>query len=106
MKKLYSFCLDYGRSGDLEGLFVAEESEISDIINKEVCFGEVLGKHSWVIAEMEESMFSVIDIPQEIINVLEEKIGKTISGYNPLEYCKRSKKEEDDENNDNEGEEQ
>ena len=44
MKKLYSFELDWGRMGSLEGLFIAEEKDVKDIIGKNVQFGEVLGK--------------------------------------------------------------
>lgn len=84
--KLYSFYLDYGRMGDLEGLFIAKEEDVKSIIGKEVDFGEVLGKHSWVQAEMEESMFEVIDVPEEVVKILLDKVGEDISGYNPLSY--------------------
>lgn len=86
MKKLYSFELDYGRSGYLEGLFIAEEKEIAEIIGQNIQFGEVLGKHSWVEDEMTEDMFEVIDLPPEVVSILEEKVGSTVSGYNPLDF--------------------
>ena len=96
-KKLYSFELDYGRSGYLEGLFIAEEDEIKNLIGKEVYFGEVLGKHSEVYDDMTEEMFTVIDVPSEVVSILEEKVGANISGYNPLEYYEEAEDEEEDE---------
>lgn len=86
MKKLYNFEMDYGRMGSLDGLFIAEDNDIKDIIGKEIYFGEVLGKHSQVNGEMSEDMFKAIDIPEHVVDILEEKIGSTISGYNPFDY--------------------
>lgn len=40
MLKLYSFYWDCGRMGNLDGLFVAEESTVESAIGKEVYFGE------------------------------------------------------------------
>ena len=47
---LYRFECDFGRMGDLEGLFVANHEDIDSIIGKRIYFGEVLGKHSeiWI----------------------------------------------------------
>ena len=87
MKKLYSFELDWGRMGSLDGLFIADESEVKDLMGKEVYFGEVLGKHSEVFDTMTEDMFEAIDIPEDVVNILENKLGSTLSGYNPLEYA-------------------
>jgi hypothetical protein len=86
MRKLYSFGIDYGRQGYLEGLFIAEEKDVAELVGKEVYFGEVLGKHSEVVADMEESFFKVIDVPANVVQILEEKIGVTISGYNPFDF--------------------
>lgn len=86
MKKLYSFELDYGRMGTLEGLFIANESDFNSMIGQEVYFGEVLGKHSEVFDTMTEEMFDIIDVPSELLDILKDKVGSTISGYNPLDY--------------------
>jgi len=94
-KKLYTFYLDWGRMGDLEGLFIAEEQDVKDIIGKSVYFGEVLGKHSEVEDEMTEDMFEAIDVPESVIAVLEEKLGTNISGYNPLEYYEEEDEDEE-----------
>lgn len=86
MKKLYQFELDYGRSGYLEGLFIADDKDVKELIGKEVYFGEVLGKHSEVYDDMTPEMFTEVDVPQSVVKILEEKVGPTISGYNPFEY--------------------
>lgn len=85
MRKLYSFELDWGRMGSLDGLFIAEEQDVKDIIGKSVYFGEALGKHSEVEDEMTEDMFEAIDLPEEVLSILEDKVGTTLSGYNPLD---------------------
>lgn len=85
MRKLYSFELDWGRMGSLDGLFIADEKEVADAIGKTVYFGEALGKHSEVEDEMTEEMFEAIDLPEDVLNILEQKIGITLSGYNPLD---------------------
>lgn len=85
-KKLYNFYWDCGRQGSLEGLFIADEDKIKDSIGKEVYFGEVLGKHSEVSGTLDEIDLTEIDIPESVVLILEEKVGKNISGYNPLDY--------------------
>lgn len=88
MLKLYSFYWDCGRMGDLEGLFVADSDEITKIINKEISFGEVLGKHSEISGTLEEEDLVVLSEDQEKIEWLLSLLdgGNTISGYNPLGY--------------------
>jgi len=86
MKKLYEFYWDCGRMGGLEGLFIAEESSVKAAIGKEIYFGEVLGKHSEVYGTLKEGDCEVKSEDQEFISKLEELLGGTISGYNPLDY--------------------
>lgn len=94
MKKLYQFELDYGRSGYLEGLFIADDKDVNDLLGKEVYFGEVLGKHSEVVDDMTAEMFTEVDVPESVVNILEEKVGTTISGYNPFDYLEEDDEEE------------
>lgn len=78
--KLWKFHWDYGRSGDVRGLFKATQEEIDKAIGNEVYFGEILGKHSEVYGVLEECDLTLVsDNPVEV-NVASE------SGYNPLEY--------------------
>lgn len=86
MNKLFSFHVDCGRMGDLEGSFVATQEEVDGLIGEEVHFGEALGKHSEVSLEMKEEYFSVKTDNQEFLKLAEE-IGVDLdSGYNPFEY--------------------
>lgn len=92
-KHLYDFGWDCGRSGELEGLFIATEAEVNDAIGKQVYFGEVLGKHSEVYGNLEEGDMTKIEVSPETLAELEDKFGYTVSGYNPLSYLSE---EEDD----------
>lgn len=85
MLKLYKFFWDCGRQGNIEGVFIAEESDVEKL--SYVYFGEVLGKHSEIGGDLEEKDITIVSEDQELISKLEEVFGsKTISGYNPLEY--------------------
>ena len=94
MLKLYSFHWDCGRSGDLDGLFVAEEDQVESAIGKRLYFGEVLGKHSEVEGILEASDLEEVSREQAKITWLVDLLGTSISGFNPLEYLVED--EEDD----------
>jgi hypothetical protein len=84
MKKLYRFEWDWGRMGCIQGTFVAEEKDVTQAIGRHIYFGEVLGKHSEVEGELDESDFGVLTDDQDFIEKFEELVGST--GYNPLDY--------------------
>lgn len=86
MKALYSFFWDCGRAGSIEGLFIAEQSDVNAATGKEIYFGEVLGKHSEVCAELGADDVAVKSNDQELIAKLEAIFGQNVCGYNPLEY--------------------
>lgn len=86
MERLYRFSWDCGRSGDVEGVFIATDEEVSSSIGKEVYFGEILGKHSEVYGILEEGDLDTLSVSDNTVKELRETIGRTISGYNPLEY--------------------
>ena len=95
MQKLYQFHWDCGRNGKLDGLFIAEESEIAAIIGKTIYFGEVLGKHSDVWGPLDEEDLVVKSDDPEFIAKLFEIMGVgTISGFNPLSYYDPEDEEE------------
>lgn len=94
MHKLYSFFWDCGRMGDVEGLFIAEESEVDAAIGSQVYFGEILGKHSEISGTLSSVDLKVISDEQDKIDWLLGIIGPNVSGYNPLDYVQQ---EEDDE---------
>ena len=84
MRKLYSFFWDCGRMGDVEGLFIAEESEVDAAIGSEVYFGEILGKHSNIRGTLSSEDLKVISDEQDKICWLLDIVGPDVSGYNPL----------------------
>lgn len=84
--------------GHLYGLFVAEKEEVDNLIGKTVYFGDVLGKHSDVYAEMEEGYFSVISDDQELISRLLYLFNSnTMCGYNPVVRYEEYEEEDEDE---------
>lgn len=85
MENLYKFQYDFNY-GVVEGLFIAEESEIQKIIGIEICFGEALGKYSDIFVDTEEDDFEKIEVSKETILELKNIFGNTISGYNPFDY--------------------
>lgn len=92
-KFLYEFYWDCGRSGSIEGLFIEEEKNIKKIVGKDVYFGEVLGKFSEVYGTIEEGEITKVDIPTDVVELLENKIGETLSGFNPFNYLQFTCKE-------------
>lgn len=85
MKKLFSFYWDCGRSGFVEGNFVADEEKLNSAIGKLIVFGEVLGKHSEIQGVLELSDISMISDDQTKIACFESLFPKG-TGYNPLDY--------------------
>lgn len=86
MKKLYKFYWDCGRQGDVEGMFIAEEKVVEESIGHEVYFGEILGKHSDVSGTIEDGEIVEVKVSKTTVKEMEEVLGSTISGYNPLDY--------------------
>lgn len=93
--KLWKFSEDYGRMGDVEGLFIATEEEIDKFLNKRtVFFGEVLGKHSDVDVYFEkgknlECLNVSTSTVLELLNVLDRRC---ISGLYPFQYISQQVK--------------
>ncbi len=87
-KKLWDFYLDYGRMGQLEGVFEATEEEIKNAIGKDVSWDELLGKHSCDTFTLEESM------------ITPHKADKPM-GFDPLE-CLDEEEDDEDFEEDNE----
>lgn len=97
MNKIYRFEYYCGRMGVVESLFIADEEDVRKIIGKTVRFGEILGKHSYVICDIEKKHFEVLTDDQEFINKFVEIMGNgTISGYNPIEYWEYNREEDED----------
>lgn len=83
-KYLWRFVADFGRSGSLDGLFVATEEDAKGLIGRDCYFGEALGKHSEVSGRLEDSDISKVDISPESVEEVSKVLGDTWSGWNPL----------------------
>lgn len=87
MKKgIYKFSLDCGRMGDLEGVFIATDQQVKELISCkiEVYFGEILGKHSEVWSKIEKKHIKLLTTDINAIEVV-EKYDLT-NGVNPFDY--------------------
>lgn len=95
MKGFYSFYWDYGRMGDVSGVFIADEVDVKNIIGKNVYFGEILGKHSEVYGIVEEKDIELKTNDQAFISKFEGIMGEDwSSGYNPLDYYEGDEEDE------------
>jgi hypothetical protein len=83
---LVRFNLDCHRMGQLDGLFVTTKAELEASFGKRAYFGEVLGKHSDIAADLDASMFEEVSTDTGFIERLTDLLGANISGFNPLEY--------------------
>lgn len=90
-KILVRFFWDFGRSGDIEGVFVCTKIELETAIGKEVYFGEILGKHSEVCGTLDEDDVEILSEDQDFIAKFIEIVGS--SGYNPLAYLQKEDEE-------------
>lgn len=101
MKVLAKFFWDCGRSGDIDGLFIADKSSIENAIGKHIYLGEVLGKHSEVYGDIDAGDIEIISEDPSVVDLLLNLFEDgTISGFNPLDYIE----EQDDEDNEEEQE--
>ena len=97
-KAIYKFLWDCSRSGCVESLFVATTEEVQAAMDKEVYFGEILGKHSEVHGVLSAEDLTVVTDDQEFIAKFEQILGDGFStGHNPLDYIDYTKEEEDEE---------
>ena len=98
MKVIARFYWDCGRSGDVEGLFTCEHTDLKQAYGKQVYFGEILGKHSDVSGQLQEKDFTILSEDQDFIEKFEAIVGAgTVSGYNPLDYMGSDDEEYDEE---------
>lgn len=87
MKKgIYKFSIDFGRSGDLQGVFIATDQQVKKLISSkiEVYFGEILGKHSEVWSAIEKKHIKLLTEDIHAIEVVEKY--DLSNGINPFNY--------------------
>lgn len=87
MKKgIYKLNFDCGRSGDLEGVFIATDKQVEKLISSEiqVYFGEVMGKHSEVFGKIEKKEIKLVTEDENVISLFE--LHDLSSGHDPFTY--------------------
>ena len=85
-RAIYKLNIDCRRQGNLEGIFIAEKEQIEYLVNNkiEIYFGEVLGKHSEIIATIDKNEIIEVTDNEEFIKLFEKH--DLSSGFNPLYY--------------------
>ena len=98
MKALYRLYQDCGRSGSIDGLFIAERGAVEKLYGREVYFGEVLGKHSEVNFAMTANNLVEKSADPAVIEVLLSVFGTdSLTGFNPFDYIDEEEEIEDEE---------
>lgn len=85
MLKLYAYDEDFGRMGNLSGVFVSTDEELLSKKGKIAYFGEVLGKHSDIYTDEWYENVRLLTDDQDFIKKAIE-YGLVNSGFTPLEY--------------------
>lgn len=83
---IYKFHWDCGRQGNVDGCFVADDSEVEKAIGQEVYFGEILGKHSEIYGTLEKGEIELVTTDEQVVSLFEQF--ELSNGYNPLEYLR------------------
>jgi len=85
-KAIYKLNVECGRSGELEGVFVATKEQVEKLISSkiEVYFGEVLGKHSEIYGAIEQHEVIFLTDSEEAVRVVED-YGLS-NGFKPFDY--------------------
>lgn len=94
-KVLVRFFWDYGRMGEVDGLFVTTKEELEKAYGKRVYFGEILGKYSEVYGTLDQEDIEVLSEDQIFIDQLTQLLGDHLSGYNPLDNLEEGQDEEE-----------
>ncbi|RXZ77940.1 hypothetical protein EBB07_28180 [Paenibacillaceae bacterium] len=85
---LWRMVWDFGRIGEVRGVFIATQKQVSNAIGKYIRFGEVLGKYSEVGGILHEDCLERISVSSGAIEEISSHLGSTWSGYNPLSYVR------------------
>lgn len=85
MKGIYSLNIDYGRSGELKGVFIADSKKVEVLLREKIVvyWGEVLGKHSEVYAALKPEQIQLVSDNQDLIRIFEDY--NLAIGYDPFE---------------------
>jgi hypothetical protein len=85
-KAIYKFYQDHGRMGRLEGVFVADPQEVKQLIDseKEVYFGEVLGRHSEICCDIGKDEITMVSDDPALVELFEAH--DLSPGFCPFDY--------------------
>jgi hypothetical protein len=86
--KLYRYYEEYRRMGSIEGLFILTDEEVEKYkkYTSYLYWDELLGKHSEGHFNFSDDTLEVIDLPEEVVALLHDKLGKVISGPFDFDY--------------------
>ena len=86
MKAVYKLNVDFGRMGDVSGVFVAEKEQVDKLlkIKPQVYFGEILGKHSEIVLTLTKKDLKFVTDDEEFIKLFQKH--KLENGYDPFDY--------------------
>ncbi len=85
MKKLYKYEQSFGRMGHLSGVFLLDKETFDKGMGHEVYMGEILGKHSEVVALINKNTLKELTDDQDFIDkCIKYKI--VPNGTNPFDY--------------------
>ncbi len=90
---LVEYHADFGRMGDLQGLFVCTEDELKAAMGESVYWGEVLGKHSEIDHDLSDDDITIKSEDQDFIAKLVDLLGTDISGFNPVSKIQEQQRE-------------
>lgn len=81
---VFKYRQDFGRAGSVRGVFVESKSDVQAAMGMEAYLGEALGKHSEVVADINDDTIKMIsDDPAVVKIVLDHDL---CVGFNPMEY--------------------
>lgn len=86
--KLYKYYENYGRMGAIEGLFFLTDEEVEKYkkYSGAIYWDELLGKHSEGYFNFSDDTLGVIELPENVVATLYEKLGQVLSGPFDFEY--------------------
>jgi hypothetical protein len=79
---VYRYSEDFGRMGDLSGVFVASKSDVMVAMGKTAYLGEVLGKHSEVHAEISADTITLVTEDPDFVELFQSL--RLSTGTNPI----------------------
>lgn len=85
MKVIVQWAQDYGRMGDLDGVFVCEKDLLEKLKGHKVYASDVLGKHSEIPLVLDDESIEIKSEDQDFIEKFVEIVGDRV-GFDVLGY--------------------